>query len=58
VIVAHSRDPATWLTSAPQGALEFRTLHQARELTLVPLNRIFDERYAVYFKVNEPVTSA
>ena len=52
-IVARSRDPATWLTSAcPQGALEFRTLGQARELTLVPLNRIFDERYAVYFRMD------
>ncbi|MGP8035047.1 MAG: beta-L-arabinofuranosidase domain-containing protein [Steroidobacteraceae bacterium] len=55
-IVARSRDPATWLTSASRGALEFRTLGQARELTLVPLNRIFDERYAVYFRVNEPPT--
>ena len=34
------------------GALEFRTVGQPNELTLVPLNRIFDERYAVYWKVS------
>ncbi len=32
--------------------LEFRTVGQSRDLTLVPLNRIFDERYAVYWKVS------
>jgi hypothetical protein len=32
-------------------ALEFRTLGQKDDLTLVPLNRVSDERYAVYFKV-------
>jgi hypothetical protein len=50
-IRASSADPATWLK--PTGApLEFRTVGQSRELTLVPLNRIFDERYAVYWKVS------
>jgi hypothetical protein len=33
--------------------LEFRTRNQHNDLTLIPLNRLFDERYAVYFKVIE-----
>jgi hypothetical protein len=49
VIRASSSDPASWLKAS--GPLEFRTVGQQNELTLVPLNRIFDERYAVYWKV-------
>ena len=49
-IRAPSSDPSSWLKAA--GPLEFRTVGQANELTLVPLNRIFDERYAVYWKVS------
>ena len=56
-IVTRASEPAGWLKPAASGALEFRTLGQACELTLVPLNGIFDERYAVYFKVNEPSPS-
>jgi hypothetical protein len=48
-IRASSSDPASWLKSS--GPLEFRTVGQPNELTLVPLNRIFDERYAVYWKL-------
>jgi hypothetical protein len=33
--------------------LAFRTIGQAQALTLEPLNRIFDERYAVYWKLLE-----
>jgi DUF1680 family protein len=49
-IRAPSSDPASWLKQA--GPLEFRTVGQPNELTLVPLNRIFDERYAVYWKLS------
>ncbi len=48
-----SSDPARWLEPLPGRPLEFRTRGQKDELTLIPLNRIFDERYAVYFKVNQ-----
>jgi hypothetical protein len=48
-IRASSSDPASWLKSS--GPLEFRTVGQPNELTLVPLNRILDERYAVYWKL-------
>ena len=51
-IRAASADPATWLKPAGGRALEFRTVGQPNELTLAPLNRILDERYAVYWKVS------
>jgi len=40
------------LAVAPSGrALEFETAADGREIDLVPLCRLFDERYAVYGKV-------
>jgi uncharacterized protein len=48
-----SADPDSWLEPIPGRPLEFRTRGQKNNLTLTPLNRIFDERYAVYFKVNQ-----
>ena len=48
-----SIDPASWLKPSRGRPLEFRTVGQSNELTLVPLNRIFDERYAVYWKVEK-----
>ena len=51
VIRAPSADPATWLEPVPGRALEFRTIGQSETLTLAPLNRIFDERYAVYWRM-------
>lgn len=50
-IVARSSDPASWLKPVAGRPLEFRSTGQATELTLVPLNRVIDERYAVYWKV-------
>ena len=44
-------DPGGWLEPTPGRPLEFRTTGQAEPISLVPLNRIFDERYAVYWKV-------
>jgi len=54
-ITAQSRDPASWLEPVPGRPLEFRTRGQAESITLVPLNRIFDERYAVYWRTTRPV---
>ena len=48
---AASDDPATWIRPAGR-PLEFRTTGQATDVTLVPLCRLFDERYAVYWRVN------
>ena len=50
-IRAPSADPSSWLERVGK-SLEFRTVGQSSDLTLVPLNRIFDERYAVYWKVS------
>jgi DUF1680 family protein len=44
-------DPTSWLAPAPGRTLEYRTVGQESALTLVPLNEIFDERYAVYWKI-------
>jgi uncharacterized protein len=53
-IRARPGDPARWLERLPGRALEFRTTGQARALTLMPLNRLFDERYAVYWQLSAP----
>jgi DUF1680 family protein len=52
VIAAPSADPERWLAPVDGRTLEFRTVGQARDLTLVPLNALFDERYAVYWRIS------
>ena len=47
---APSGDPSQWIKPGP-GPLEFRTDGQARNIDFVPFYRIFDERYAIYWKV-------
>ena len=42
---------ADWIAPVPGRPLEFRTRGQERDVTLVPLSGVFDERYAVYWKV-------
>jgi len=48
----------SWITrrSAPGAPLEFRTVGQATDVTLVPLHTVIDERYAVYWKVTPRAT--
>jgi uncharacterized protein len=53
IITAASLDPASWLEPLAGHPLAFRTTGQAQTVTLEPLNGIFDERYAVYWKVQE-----
>jgi uncharacterized protein len=47
---AAGRDPSSWIeaTDAPQ---VFRTAGQKRDVMLLPLNRLFDRRYSVYWHV-------
>ena len=52
-ITTAALDPASWLEPLAGRPLAFRTTDQAQPLTLEPLNGIFDERYAVYFRVGE-----
>jgi hypothetical protein len=51
-LVASSQDPNTWIKPVPGQALTFRTAGQSQDVTLVPFYKLFDERYAVYWKVN------
>ena len=51
-------DPASWLEASPGRPLAFRTKGQARPIDLVPLNRLFDEHYAVYWKIREASAQA
>src|SRR5262249_40871666 len=44
-------DPATWIKPVAGQPLTFRTVGQAQDVTLIPLNQLFEERYAVYWRV-------
>ncbi len=49
VLRGSAADLARWLEPVPGKPLEFRTRGQEVDYTLVPLARLFDERYAVYW---------
>jgi len=51
--VSRGSGPDDWIVRTGRGALEFRTTGQAQDVTLVPFHSIFDERYAVYWRVSE-----
>ncbi|HEY3452971.1 MAG TPA: beta-L-arabinofuranosidase domain-containing protein [Bryobacteraceae bacterium] len=44
-------DPASWIKPADK-PLTFRTSGQKQNVTLIPLNRLFDRRYSVYWQVS------
>lgn len=46
---ARGAPPREWIRRK-HGVLEFTTVGQARDVTLVPFHALFDERYAVYWK--------
>jgi len=48
---AAGKDPSSWIKPAGQ-PLTFRTTGQAKDVTLSPINSIFDKRYSVYFQVS------
>jgi uncharacterized protein len=47
---ASGSDPGAWIKPGDQ-PLTFRTTGQQQDVTLVPLNSIFDKRYTVYWQV-------
>jgi len=47
---AAGSDPQSWIKPG-DGPLTFHTAGQQKDVTLVPLNRIFDMRYSVYWQV-------
>ena len=52
--IATSRnDPLGWLKPVPDQPLTFQTVGQAQKINLIPLYRLFGERYAVYWKTTE-----
>jgi DUF1680 family protein len=42
--------PSSWIRSTDRAHV-FRTTGQKQDVTLVPLNKLFDRRYAVYWQV-------
>jgi DUF1680 family protein len=48
---ARSDDPASWIQPADR-PLHFVTEGQRKDVTMVPLNRLYDRRYAVYWQVS------
>ncbi|MFN7998714.1 MAG: glycoside hydrolase family 127 protein [Bryobacteraceae bacterium] len=44
-------DPNAWIEPVAAQPLAFQTKGQSRDIRLVPLNRIFDQRYGVYWRV-------
>ncbi|MCR4415252.1 MAG: glycoside hydrolase family 127 protein [Thermoguttaceae bacterium] len=49
--VADGDDPSAWIRPVAGRPLEFRTVGQSVDVTLVPLCRLFGECYAVYWNV-------
>jgi DUF1680 family protein len=43
--------PGDWMRAAGDSVLAFRITRQSRALLLIPLNRLFGQRYAVYWHV-------
>jgi DUF1680 family protein len=48
---AGSHDPQSWIEPVGKTPLTFRTKEQSRDITMVPLSRIIDQRYGVYWRV-------
>ena len=44
-------DPSSWI-KARDKPLTFHTAGQQKDVTLAPLNTIFDKRYSVYWQVS------
>jgi DUF1680 family protein len=55
-IVADASKPTAWIAPDPKQPLMFNTVDQSQPLTLVPLNTVIHERYAVYWKVDNKTT--
>jgi hypothetical protein len=50
--VSSASDPASWLEKVPGEGLRFQTVGQQETTHLVPLYKVLDERYSVYWKMN------
>jgi hypothetical protein len=50
-IAASSKDPLGWLRPTSGQPLTFETVGQEKQISLIPLHKLFGERYAVYWKM-------
>ena len=48
--------PGDWTRAAADGGLAFRITRQPRALSLIPLNRVFGQRFAVYWRVKQALS--
>jgi len=51
-MVADPAKPTAWIEADAKQPLTFHAVGQSQPVTMVPLNRVLDDRYAVYWKVN------
>ncbi|SPF44164.1 Tat pathway signal sequence domain protein [Candidatus Sulfotelmatobacter kueseliae] len=51
-IIADASKPTAWIEPDAKQSLTFQTVGQSQPITLVPLNKVIHERYAVYWKVD------
>ena len=54
--VTESRFPQSWIELTAKTPLTFRTQGQSRDITMMPLNRILNQRYGVYWRVTPKQT--
>jgi DUF1680 family protein len=54
-IATSSKDPLGWLKPVADQPLTFQTVGQEKQISLIPLYRLFGERYAVYWKTTSAV---
>jgi hypothetical protein len=52
-IATSPTDPLGWLKPVSDQPLTFQTVGQAQKISLIPLYRLFGERYAVYWKTTD-----
>jgi hypothetical protein len=50
--VTESDDLASWIQPMPGKPLEFRTRGQTTDVSFVPFNKLFAERYGIYWHVH------
>jgi DUF1680 family protein len=54
--VAESNNPRSWIEPVGRTAPTFRTKAQSRDISFLPLNRVVDQRYGVYWRVTPKQT--
>ncbi len=55
-ITASGADSTAWVEPAKDERLVFRTVGQSENVNLIPLYKLFNERYTVYWKVHGKTT--